>query len=73
MKVKICTNTKRITVEVDEDITLRELLEDNRIDTNSSVSVEGSQLSANDLDETLEDLGVGNGDKFQITTKSKNA
>lgn len=59
IKVTIGNNTRREAVIVDENTTLRALLEDNGIDYTSGVMhLDGSSLNPGDLDKTFAQHGI---------------
>ncbi|MBR4022692.1 MAG: hypothetical protein IKI94_08935 [Ruminococcus sp.] len=59
IKVTIGNNTRREAVIVDENTTLRAVLEDNGIDYTSGVMhLDGSSLNPGDLDKTFAQHGI---------------
>lgn len=59
IKVTVGNNVKREAVIVDENTTLRTVLEDNGIDyTSGTMHLDGSSLKIGDLDKTFSDLGI---------------
>lgn len=59
IKVTIGNNTRREAVIVDENTTLRAVLEDNGIDYTSGVMhLDGSSLNPGDLDKTFSQHGI---------------
>lgn len=59
VKVVVGNNLKRETVIVDENTTLRTVLESNGIDYATGVMhLDGSSLNAGDLDKTFADFGI---------------
>jgi hypothetical protein len=59
IKVTIGNNVKRSSEIIDENLTLREALEDAEIDyTIGIMNLDGSTLNAGDLDRTFADFGI---------------
>lgn len=59
IKVTVGNNVKRESVIVDENTTLRAVLEDNGIDyTSGTMHLDGSSLKPGEIDKTLADLGI---------------
>lgn len=59
IKVTVGNNVKKGAVIVDENTTLRTVLEDNGIDyTSGTMHLDGSSLKPGDLDKTFSDLGI---------------
>lgn len=59
IKVTVGNNVKKDAVIVDENTTLRTVLEDNGIDyTSGTMHLNGSSLKPGDLDKTFSDLGI---------------
>lgn len=59
LKVTIGNNVNRKQIMVDEDITLRECLEQNEIDyTRGFIHLDGSALQAGDMDKTFAELNI---------------
>lgn len=59
IKVTVGNNVKRESVIVDENTTLRAVLEDNGIDyTSGTMHLDGSSLKPGELDKTFADLGI---------------
>ena len=59
IKVTVGNNVKRESVIVDENTTLRAVLEDNGIDyTLGTMHLDGSSLKPGELDKTFADLGI---------------
>lgn len=59
VKVTVGNNVKRESVIVDENTTLRQVLEENEVDyTRGAMHLDGSPLQAGDLDKTFSDFGI---------------
>lgn len=59
IKVTVGNNVKREPVIVDENTTLRTVLEDNGIDyTSGTMHLDGSSLKPGEIDKTFADLGI---------------
>ena len=59
IKVTVGNNVKRESVIVDENTTLRTVLEDNGIDyTSGTMHLDGSSLKPGEIDKTFADLGI---------------
>lgn len=59
IKVTVGNNVKRESVIIDENTTLRAVLEDNGIDyTSGTMHLDGSSLKPGELDKTFADLGI---------------
>ena len=59
IKVTVGNNVKRESVIVDENTTLRAVLEDNGIDyTSATMHLDGSSLKPGEIDKTFADLGI---------------
>lgn len=59
IKVVVGNNVKRESVIVDNNTTLRAVLEDNGIDyTTGTMHLDGSSLKPGDLDKTFADFGI---------------
>ena len=59
IKITVGNNVKRETVIVDENTTLRTVLEDAEIDyTRGAMHLDGSSLNPGDLDKTFADFGI---------------
>lgn len=59
IKVTVGNNVKRESVIVDENTTLRTVLEDNGIDyTSGTMHLDGSSLKPGEIDKTFTDLGI---------------
>lgn len=59
IKVVVGNNVKRESVIVDNNTTLRAVLEDNGIDyTTGTMHLDGSSLKPGDLDKTFVDFGI---------------
>ena len=59
IKVTVGNNVKRESVIVDENTTLRTVLEDNGIDyTSGTMHLDGSSLKPVEIDKTFADLGI---------------
>ena len=59
IKVTVGNNVDRKVVLVEEDTTLREVLEDNGIDyTRGVMHLDGASLQPGDLDRTFDDFGI---------------
>ena len=59
IKVTVGNNVKRSSVIVDEQTTLRSVLEANEIDyTRGTMHLDGSTLQPGDLDKTFEEMGI---------------
>ena len=59
IKITVGNNVKRETVIVDENTTLRTVLEDAGIDyTRGAMHLDGSSLNPGDLDKTFADFGI---------------
>ena len=59
IKVTVGNNVKREAVIVDENTTLRTVLEDNGIDyTSGTMHLDGSSLKPGEIDKTFADLGI---------------
>lgn len=59
IKVTVGNNVKRESVIVDENTTLRTVLEDNGIDyTSGNMHLDGSSLKPGEIDKTFADLGI---------------
>lgn len=59
IKVTVGNNVRKEAVIVDENTTLRTVLEDNGIDyTSGTMHLDGSSLKPGDLDKTFSDLGI---------------
>ncbi len=59
IRVTVGTNTSRKNVIVDENTTLRKVLEDNEIDySRANVNLDGASLNPGDMDKTFATLGI---------------
>lgn len=59
IKVTVGNNVKRESVIVNENTTLRAVLEDNGIDyTSGTLHLDGSSLKPGEIDKTFADLGI---------------
>lgn len=59
IKVTVGNNVKRESVIVDENTSLRAVLEDNGIDyTSGTMHLDGSSLKPGEIDKTFADLGI---------------
>ena len=59
IKVTVGNNVKRESVIVEENTTLRAVLEDNGIDyTSGTMHLDGSSLKPGEIDKTFADLGI---------------
>lgn len=59
IKVTVGNNVNRESVIVDENTTLRTVLEDNGIDyTSGTMHLDGSSLKPGEIDKTFADLGI---------------
>ncbi len=59
IKVTVGNNVKRESVIVDENTTLRTVLEDNGIDyTSGTMHLDGSSLKPGEIDKTFAELGI---------------
>lgn len=59
IKVTVGNNVKREAVIVDENMTLRAVLEDANIDyTNGTMHLDGAPLMAGELDKTFAEFGI---------------
>lgn len=59
IKVTVGNNVKRESVIVDENTTLRTVLEDNGIDyTSGTMHLDGSSLKPGEIDKTFSELGI---------------
>ena len=59
VRVTVGTNTSRKNVIVDENTTLRKVLEDNQIDySRANVNLDGASLNPGDMDKTFATLGI---------------
>lgn len=59
IKVTVGNNVKRESVIVDENTTLRAVLEDNGIDyTSGTMHLDGSSLKPGEIDKTFADFGI---------------
>lgn len=59
IKVTVGNNVKRESIIVDENTTLRTVLEDNGIDyTSGTMHLDGSSLKPGEIDKTFADLGI---------------
>lgn len=59
IKVTVGNNVKRESVIVNENTTLRAVLEDNGIDyTSGTMHLDGSSLKPGEIDKTFADLGI---------------
>lgn len=74
IKVIISTNTDRKTIIVPETTSLRQLLVDNEVPVGAgTVSLDGVPLHADDLDNTLVDMEIGESCFLTSVVKSDNA
>ena len=59
IRVTVGTNTSRKNVIVDENTTLRKVLEDNEIDySRANVNLDGASLNPGDMDKSFATLGI---------------
>lgn len=59
VRVTVGTNTSRKNVIVDENTTLRKVLEDNQIDySRANVNLDGASLNPGDMDKSFAALGI---------------
>lgn len=59
IKVTVGNNVKRESVIVDENTTLRTVLEDNGVDyTSGTMHLDGSSLKPGEIDKTFAELGI---------------
>jgi hypothetical protein len=59
IKVTVGNNVKRESVIVDENTTLRTVLDDNGIDyTSGTMHLDGSSLKPGEIDKTFADFGI---------------
>lgn len=74
ISVKVGTNDRRSTVLVEDDTTLRVILEDNDINyATATVYLDGASLNPGDLDKTLADFGITETCYLVAVIKSSNA
>lgn len=74
VQVKIGNNMKRATVVIDENTTLRRVLEDNGIDYGVGVTtLDGSPLVRGELDKTFAQLGITEKATLLNVVKADNA
>jgi hypothetical protein len=74
IKVTIGNNVKRKTVILDENTTLRDALEDAKIDySRGSMNLDGSSLGPGDLDKTFADFGIADKCFLLNVVKADNA
>lgn len=59
VQVKLSTNTQRKTITVDQNTTIRSILEENGIDySRTPVYIDGAALQVGDMDKTLADCNI---------------
>lgn len=74
IKVMLNNNLNKSTAMIDENTTLRQALEQNRIDyTHGVVSLDCSPLRAGDLDKTFADFGIVEKCYLSVVVKADNA
>lgn len=74
IKVTVGNNVKRESVIVDENTTLRAVLEDNGIDyTSGTMHLDGSSLKPGEIDKTFADLGINEKCYLLNVVKADNA
>lgn len=74
VKVTVGNNVKRESVIVDNNTTLRTVLEDAGVDyTRGTMSLDGSTLNPGDLDKTFEDFHIGEKCYLLNVVKADNA
>lgn len=74
IKVTVGNNVKRESIIVDENTTLRAVLEDNGIDyTSGTMHLDGSSLKPGEIDKTFADLGINEKCYLLNVVKADNA
>ena len=74
IKVTVGNNVKRESVIVDENTTLRTVLEDNGIDyTSGTMHLDGSSLKPGGIDKTFAELGISEKCYLLNVVKADNA
>lgn len=74
IKVTVGNNVKRESVIVDENTTLRTVLEDNGIDyTSGTMHLDGSSLKPGEIDKTFAELGISEKCYLLNVVKADNA
>jgi hypothetical protein len=74
VQVKLSTNTQRKTVTVDQNTTIRSILEENNIDySRTPVYVDGAALQVGDMDKTLSECGITDRCMIAAIVKTDNA
>jgi hypothetical protein len=74
IEMKIGTNTKRTTVIVDSSLSPKQVLTEQEIDfSRATVHLDGSVLSAQEMNTSLDKLGVSDSSYLIAVTKMDNA
>lgn len=74
IQVKIVTNTNRRTIAVDENRTVREVLENNEVNyANAPVYIDGAPLGIGDHDKSFAELGITEKCMLTSVAKTENA
>lgn len=74
LKVTIGTNTSRKAVVVSPDKTLRDVLTENGVNLNvGKLMIDGGAINANQLDQTLAEIGVQDNAYIISVAKADNA
>ena len=74
VQVKLSTNTQRKTITVDQNTTIRSILEENSIDySRTPVYVDGAALQVGDMDKTLNECGITDRCMIAAIVKTDNA
>ena len=74
ISVTIGNNTKRTTISVSPETSVRTILEENNLDySRAVVTLDGSPISAGEFDDTLEDFGIKEKCYLLAVVKAENA
>lgn len=69
IRIKITSNSSRKTVTAQPNQTIAEILEDNNISfAGAALHLDGSLVMPDELDETLEDLGIEDETEVALTS-----
>ena len=74
IQVKLSTNTERKTVTVDEETTIREILEDNNVDySRTPIYLDGAPLAEGSMDKSLSEFNIVDHCMLTAIVKTDNA
>lgn len=74
VQVRLISNAMRKTITVDEDTTIRQVLEDNSINySTTTVFLDGAPLGIGEHDQTFAELGLTEKCNLSAVVKAENA